>query len=186
MARALSGKVAKRTRKKVFKLAKGYFGSKHRLYKTAKEQVFKSLAYSYRDRRDRKRDFRKLWITRINAATNLHGMSYSKFMYGLKLAKVDVNRKMLSELAINDPKSFDEILKMAVAAVKSQPLGPGKPKVVVAQKAPKKPVAPKVVAKPVKKVAQPTSEKPVKSVVAKVEKSAPAATPKVAKAPAAK
>jgi large subunit ribosomal protein L20 len=175
MARALSGKVAKRTRKKVFKLAKGYFGSKHRLYKTAKEQVFKSLAYSYRDRRDRKRDFRKLWITRINAATNLHGMSYSKFMYGLKLAKVDVNRKMLSELAINDPKSFDEILKLAAAAVKNQPLGPGKPKPVVVQKAPKKVAAPKVEAKPAKKVAAPKSDKPAKAVA-----------PKVAKAPADK
>jgi large subunit ribosomal protein L20 len=168
MARALSGKVAKRTRKKVFKLAKGYFGSKHRLYKTAKEQVFKSLAYSYRDRRDRKRDFRKLWITRINAATNLQGLSYSKFMYGLKLAKVDVNRKMLSELAINDPKSFDELLKLAAAAIKAQPLGPGKPKPVVVQKAPRKPAAPKAVEKVVKKPAAPKATKPATPKVAKV------------------
>lgn len=169
MARAISGKVAKRTRKKVFKLAKGYFGSKHRLYKTAKEQVFKSLAYSYRDRRDRKRDFRKIWITRINAATNLNGLSYSKFMYGLKLANVNVNRKMLSELAINDPKAFDSIVKIAADAVKKQPLGPSKkveakpaPKAVKVEKkapapkaAPKapaasKPAAPKPAAEPKK------------------------------------
>ena len=150
MARALSGKVAKRTRKKVFKLAKGYFGSKHRLYKTAKEQVFKSLAYSYRDRRNRKRDFRKLWITRINAATNANGLSYSRFMYGLKLANINVNRKMLSELAINDPKAFDEIVKTAAEAYKKQPLGPGHKEATPAAKpAPvkanaSKPAAPKV------------------------------------------
>lgn len=166
MARAISGKVAKRTRKKVFKLAKGYFGSKHRLYKTAKEQVFKSLAYSYRDRRDRKRDFRKLWITRINAATNANGLSYSRFMYGLKLANINVNRKMLSELAINDPKAFNEIVKVAAEAYKKQPLGQ-----------PKKVEAPKVV-----KVAKPAKE--VKTPAVKAEKKP--AEPKAPKAPKAK
>lgn len=158
MARAISGKVAKRTRKKVFKLAKGYFGSKHRLYKTAKEQVFKSLAYSYRDRRDRKRDFRKLWITRINAATNMNGLSYSKFMYGLKLANINVNRKMLSELAINDPKAFNEIVNAAAAAVKKQPLGPSK-------KVENSPVVKPV--KEAKKVTEAKAEKPSATTVKK-------------------
>lgn len=158
MARAISGKVAKRTRKKVFKLAKGYFGSKHRLYKTAKEQVFKSLAYSYRDRRDRKRDFRKLWITRINAATNMNGLSYSKFMYGLKLANINVNRKMLSELAINDPKAFNEIVNAAAAAVKKQPLG-------LSKKVEKSPVVKPV--KEAKKVTEPKAEKPATTTVKK-------------------
>lgn len=163
MARALSGKVAKRTRKKVFKLAKGYFGSKHRLYKTAKEQVFKSLAYSYRDRRNRKRDFRKLWITRINAATNANGLSYSRFMYGLKLANINVNRKMLSELAINDPKAFDEIVKTAAEAYKKQPLGPGHKEATPA-------------AKPAPAKAK--ASKPATPKVAKVEK---VSSPEVAK-----
>ena len=105
--------VAKRRHKKVLKLAKGYFGSKHVLYKTANEQVMKSMAYAYRDRRQTKSDFRKLWIVRINAAANQNGISYSKFMHGLKLANINMNRKMLSELAIADPKAFASLAETA-------------------------------------------------------------------------
>ena len=106
-----------RRRKKVLKLAKGYFGSKHTLYKTAHEQVMHSLAYSYRDRRQVKRDMRKLWIARINAAARLNDISYSKLMHGLKLANVEVNRKMLSEIAICDPKGFTAIVNTAKKAL---------------------------------------------------------------------
>jgi len=94
-------------------MAKGYFGSKHALYRTAKQQVMKSLMYAYRDRRQRKRDFRKLWIARINAAARMNGLSYSKFMHGLKSAGVAINRKMLAELAVNDQKAFAELANLA-------------------------------------------------------------------------
>lgn len=113
MARVKGGTVTRARRKKVLKLARGYFGSKHRLFKTAKQQVMKSLMYAYRDRRQRKRDFRKLWITRINAAARLNGLSYSKFMHGLKVAGVDINRKMLAELAVTDAKAFANLANIA-------------------------------------------------------------------------
>ena len=118
MARVKGGFTTRRRRKKVLKLAKGYFGSKHTLYKTAHEQVMHSLAYSYRDRRQVKRDMRKLWIARINAAARLNDISYSKLMHGLKLANVEVNRKMLSEIAICDPKGFTAIVNTAKKANK--------------------------------------------------------------------
>lgn len=117
MARVKGGTVARKRRKKILKLAKGYYGSKHRLYKTANEQVMKSLQYAYRDRRQRKRDFRKLWITRINAASRMNGLSYSKFMHGVKLAEIDINRKMLAELAVSDAKAFAQIADLAKAAM---------------------------------------------------------------------
>lgn len=117
MARVKGGTVARKRRKKILKLAKGYYGSKHRLYKTANEQVMKSLQYAYRDRRQRKRDFRKLWITRINAACRMNDISYSKFMHGLKLAGIDLNRKMLAEIAISDAKAFTQIANQAKAAI---------------------------------------------------------------------
>jgi len=117
MARVKGGTVARKRRKKILKLAKGYFGSKHRLYKTANEQVMRSLQYAYRDRRQKKRDFRKLWITRINAAARMNGLSYSKFMHGLKLAEIDINRKMLADIAVNDDKAFAEIANAAKAAM---------------------------------------------------------------------
>ncbi|MGN7456452.1 50S ribosomal protein L20 [Paenibacillus pasadenensis] len=113
MARVKGGFVRARRRKRILKLAKGYFGSKHRLFKTAKEQVNKSLLYAYRDRRQRKRDFRKLWIVRINAAARLNGLSYSKFMFGLKQAGVEVNRKVLADLAVNDIGSFNSLADVA-------------------------------------------------------------------------
>ncbi len=113
MARVKNGAVTKARHKKVLKEAKGYFGSKHRLYKTAKEQLMHSGQYAFRDRKQKKRDFRKLWITRINAACRLNDISYSRFIEGLNKAGVEINRKMLSEIAINDPKAFTELVKVA-------------------------------------------------------------------------
>ena len=113
MARVRNGAVTKARHKKVLKAAKGYFGSKHRLYKTAKEQLMHSGQYAFRDRKQKKRDFRKLWIARINAACRNEGISYSRFIEGLTKAGVEVNRKMLSEIAINDPKAFSELVKVA-------------------------------------------------------------------------
>jgi large subunit ribosomal protein L20 len=115
MPRVKGGTVTRRRRKKILKLAKGYFGSKHRLYKVANQQVMKSLMYAYRDRRQRKRDFRKLWITRINAAARMNGLSYSRLMHGLKLAGVEVNRKMLADLAVNDAAAFTQLADLAKA-----------------------------------------------------------------------
>jgi len=113
MARVKNGAVTKARHKKVLKEAKGYFGSKHRLYKSAKEQLMHSGQYAFRDRKQKKRDFRKLWITRINAACRQNDISYSRFIEGLTKAGVEVNRKMLSEIAINDPKAFTELVKVA-------------------------------------------------------------------------
>ena len=113
MARVKNGAVTKARHKKVLKEAKGYFGSKHRLYKTAKEQLMHSGQYAFRDRKQKKRDFRKLWITRINAACRQNDISYSRFIEGLTKAGVEINRKMLSEIAINDPKAFTELVKTA-------------------------------------------------------------------------
>lgn len=113
MARVKGGFTTRRRRKKTLKLAKGYFGSKHALYKTAHEQVMHSLKYAYRDRRQLKREMRKLWIARINAACRMNDMSYSTFMHGLKLAEVNVNRKMLSEIAIADPEGFKTLTDLA-------------------------------------------------------------------------
>ena len=113
MPRVKGGIVTRRRHKKILKLAKGYFGSKHRLFKTANEQVMKSLLYAYRDRRTKKRDFRRLWIVRINAAARVNGLSYSKLMHGLKLAGIEVNRKILAELAVNDAKGFADLATAA-------------------------------------------------------------------------
>lgn len=113
MPRVKGGTISRARHKKVMKLAKGYFGSKHRLYRTANEQVMHSLKYSYRDRRQKKRDFRKLWITRINAACRMNDISYSKFINGLSKAGVEINRKMLSEIAIDNPTAFADLVKVA-------------------------------------------------------------------------
>ncbi|AVQ99588.1 50S ribosomal protein L20 [Oceanobacillus sp. M65] len=118
MPRVKGGTVTRQRRKRVLKLAKGYYGSKRTLFKTAKQQVMKSGQYAYRDRRQKKRDFRKLWITRINAAARLNNLSYSKLMYGLKVAGIDINRKMLSDLAINDEQAFAQLAEKAKQAVK--------------------------------------------------------------------
>ncbi|GIN59114.1 50S ribosomal protein L20 [Lederbergia sp. NSJ-179] len=117
MPRVKGGTVTRRRRKKVLKLAKGYYGSKHRLFKVANQQVMKSYMYAYRDRRNKKRDFRKLWITRINAAARMNGLSYSRLMHGLKLAGIEVNRKMLADLAVSDENAFAELANKAKAAL---------------------------------------------------------------------
>lgn len=146
MPRVKGGNVARKRRKKVLKLAKGYFGSKHILYRTAHEQVMKSLSYAYRDRKQRKRNFRKLWITRINAAARLNGMSYSRFINGLTKAGVEVNRKMLADIAVYDAAGFAkfvEISKKGIAGeVSSEPVK------VAAKPAPKKAAKPAPVAEP--------------------------------------
>ncbi|MBM7558054.1 50S ribosomal protein L20 [Halanaerobacter jeridensis] len=113
MPRAKRGNKRLKRRKKILKLAKGYFGSKSKLYRPAKEQVMRSLNYAYRDRKQKKREFRKLWITRINAAARKHDMSYSRFIHGLKEADIDINRKMLAELAVNNEEDFAELVELA-------------------------------------------------------------------------
>ena len=118
MPRVKGGPVARQRRKKILKLAKGYFGSKHLLYKTANEQVLHSWKYAYTGRKLLKRDMRKLWITRINAAARLNQMTYSQLVHGLALANVNVNRKMLSEIAIHDEKGFTAICDKAKEALK--------------------------------------------------------------------
>ncbi|WP_049488234.1 50S ribosomal protein L20 [Streptococcus parasanguinis] len=115
MARVKGGVVSRKRRKRILKLAKGYYGAKHILFRTAKEQVMNSYYYAYRDRRQKKRDFRKLWITRINAAARLNGLSYSQLMHGLKLAEIEVNRKMLADLALNDAVAFTALADAAKA-----------------------------------------------------------------------
>ena len=120
MSRVKGSNIHKNRRKKVLKLARGYFGSKHKLYKTAKEQVMHSLKYAYRDRRQNKREMRKLWITRINAACRMNDISYSKFISGLNKAGIEVNRKMLSEVAIDNPKAFTKLVKVAKDALEGK------------------------------------------------------------------
>ena len=119
MARVKGGVVSRKRRKRVLKLAKGYYGAKHILFRTAKEQVMNSYYYAYRDRRQKKRDFRKLWITRINAACRENEISYSKFINGLNIAGVTINRKMLSELAIDNKEAFKDLVTIAKDALKS-------------------------------------------------------------------
>ncbi len=113
MTRVRNGVVTKQRHKKILKEARGYFGSKHREFKSAKEQLMHAGQYAYRDRRQKKRDFRKLWIVRINAACRDNEISYSRFIEGLNKAGLEINRKMLSEIAINDPKAFSELVKVA-------------------------------------------------------------------------
>lgn len=113
MARIKRAVNAKKKHKKVLKQAKGYFGAKSKLFRPANQAVMKSLNYAFIGRKQRKRDFRKLWIARINAAARMNGMSYSKFIDGLKKANIEINRKMLSELAINDPSAFAELVQIA-------------------------------------------------------------------------
>ncbi len=156
MTRVKGGTVARARRKKVLKEAKGYFGSKHRLYKTAHEQVMHSGQYAYRDRRQNKRNFRKLWIARINAACREFEISYSKFINGLNKAGITVNRKMLSELAIDNKEAFKDLVIIAKDALAGNSYTP-KEVTVVAKKeekvvtekktAPKKETAKKAPAK---------------------------------------
>ena len=117
MARVKGAVTTRKRHKKILKLAKGYRGAKSKLFRTANEAVMKSLVYSYIGRKQRKRDFRQLWIARINAAARMNGISYSRFMNGLKKANIEINRKMLSEIAIADPKAFTALVEKAKAAL---------------------------------------------------------------------
>ena len=113
MARVKTAKITRRRHKKIMKLAKGFYGAKHYRFRNANQAVLKSLSYAYVGRKDRKSDFRKLWIARINAAARMNGTTYSKLIAGLKKANVSINRKMLAEVAVNDPKAFTEIANIA-------------------------------------------------------------------------
>ena len=147
MARVKGGNIHKNRRNKVLKQARGYFGSKHKLYKTAKEQVMHALKYAYRDRRQNKREMRKLWITRINAACRMNEISYSKFISGLNKAGIEINRKMLSEIAIDDPKTFTKLVNTAKDALAGKVVKEEKVAASKAEKAPAKETAKKEVAK---------------------------------------
>ncbi|MBT9316156.1 50S ribosomal protein L20 [Leptothoe spongobia] len=114
MARVKRGNVARKRRKKILKLAKGYRGAHSKLFRTANQQVMKALRYAYRDRRNKKRDFRRLWITRINAAARLNGTTYSRLIGDLKTANIDINRKMLAQMAVLDPTTFTKVVELAV------------------------------------------------------------------------
>lgn len=116
MARVKRGNVARKRRNKILKLAKGFRGSHSKLFRTANQQVMKALRYAYRDRRNRKRDFRRLWITRINAASRMHGLSYSQLIGQLKTANIDINRKMLAQMAVLDPNGFAKVVEVATRA----------------------------------------------------------------------
>jgi large subunit ribosomal protein L20 len=137
MPRVKTGTVTRARHKKVMKQAKGYFGSKHRLYKTAKEQVMHSGKYAYRDRRQNKREFRKLWIIRINAACRENEISYSKFINGLNKAGVTINRKMLAEIAIDNPASFTDLVTIAKDALNGKVSAKNEVKTEVKKEAPK-------------------------------------------------
>ena len=150
MTRVKNSVATRARRKKVLKRAKGYFGSKHRLFKTAQEQVMHSERYAFRDRKQKKRDFRKLWITRINAGCRENGISYSRFIDGLNKAGVEVNRKMLSELAIYDKEAFANLVKVAKE---------GKVVVKPVKKETTKKEAPKTSAKKETKTAKKTTKK---------------------------
>jgi large subunit ribosomal protein L20 len=117
MARVKGALSTRKRRKKILKLAKGYFGAKSKLFRTANQAVMKSLTYSYIGRKQKKRDFRRLWITRISAAAKMNGMNYSRFINGLRKANIDMNRKMLSEIAIADPAAFTALVEKAKAAL---------------------------------------------------------------------
>ncbi len=117
MARVKTGYTRRRRHKKVLKSTKGQFGTKHRLFRRANEARMKSLWYAYRDRRNRKRDLRRLWIARINAASRQHGIPYSRFIYGLKQADITLNRKMLADMAVRDPDAFETVVEKAKAAI---------------------------------------------------------------------
>ena len=121
MSRARHSVARKKRKKKVLRMAKGYRGARSRTYRSANEQVMHSLQYAYRDRRSRKRDFRRLWIARINAAARQNGLSYSRFIRGLKLAEIDINRKMLADMAVSDPASFTELVQKAKDHLKKEP-----------------------------------------------------------------
>ncbi len=176
MARVKTGYTTKRRHKKILKAAKGYFGSKHRLYKTAKEQLMHSGVYAFRDRRAKKRDFRKLWITRINAECRVNEISYSRFINGLNKAGVIINRKMLAEMAVSDKEAFANLVKLSKdalegkmpkeAKVAKKEVAKEEKKETVKKAAPKKETAKKEVKKETTKKAT-TKKAPAKKTAAK-------------------
>ena len=168
MPRVKGGYTTRRRRKAVLKLAKGYVGSKHTIYRTANEAVMRAMQYAYRDRKQKKRDFRKLWIQRINAAAKENGLKYSLFICGLSRAGVEVNRKMLADLAVNDPKAFTEFVEIAKKGL-TMPSVKSAEKVVVLQTESKAAKAAKV------EVAQ---EAPKAAKTVKAAKAAKVETPK--------
>ena len=181
MARVKTARITRKKHKKVLKQAKGYFGSKHRLYKTAKEQLMHSGQYAFRDRKQNKRNFRKLWITRINAACRMNDISYSKFINGLAKANVEVNRKMLAELAINDEVAFTNLVNIAKEALAGKEYKPAAVKSekkveVKTEEAPKK--AKKTTTK--KTEAKEEAEKPAKKTTTKKTTTAKKTTKKEA------
>ncbi len=177
MPRVKGGYTTRRRRKAVLKLAKGYVGSKHTIYRTANEAVMRAMQYAYRDRKQKKRDFRKLWIQRINAAAKENGLKYSLFICGLSRAGVEVNRKMLADLAVNDPKAFTEFVEIAkkgltmpsvksaekVVVLQTESKAAKAAKVEVAQEAPK--AAKTVKAAKAAKVEAPKAEVAVEATV---------------------
>ena len=169
MPRVNSGTVTKQRHKKVLKEAKGYFGSKHRLYKTAKEQVMHSHKYAYRDRKQNKRNFRKLWITRINAACREYDLSYSKFIDGLNKAGLQINRKMLSEIAIASPEAFKDLVTIAKNALEGKEYAPAVVKTAVKKEVSEKEEAPKkeAIKKPAAKKEAPKKETSKKETIKK-------------------
>lgn len=177
MARVKGGTTARTSRKKILKAAEGYFGSKHRLFKTAKEQVMHSWKYAYRDRKNRKRDFRKLWIIRINAACRENDISYSKFINGLNKAEITINRKMLSEIAIDNPEYFKELVTISKNALDGKAYTPKVTKKETAKKvekeevkkAPKKGATKKAVTKEVKEKKPAVKKTTTKKAVTKKE-----------------
>ncbi len=179
MTRIKGSNIARKRRKKVLKEAKGYFGSKHRLYKTAHEQVMNSLSYAFRDRRQKKRDFRKLWIARINAACKMNNITYSRFINGLSKAGIEVNRKMLSELAIDNMDAFKDLVTIARDALDGKAYTPKEVKLAAKKEE-------KVVTE--KKETTPKKAAPAKKETAKKTTAKKATTTKTttAKKPAAK
>ncbi len=177
MPRVKGGYTTRRRRKAVLKLAKGYYGSKHTIYKTAHEQVMRSLRYAFRDRKARKREFRKLWITRINAACQLNDIKYSRFINGLNNADVVINRKMLADMAVNDPEGFKKLVEVAKNA---KPKAKVEEKVVVLTTASKAEKAAALAAE-----AKPAKKAPAKKAAVKEEVKAEVVAEEVKK-PAAK
>ncbi|MBQ9900109.1 MAG: 50S ribosomal protein L20 [Acholeplasmatales bacterium] len=175
MPRVKGGYTTRRRRKAVLKLAKGYYGSKHTIYKTAHEQVMRSLRYAFRDRKARKREFRKLWITRINAACQLNDIKYSRFINGLNNADVVINRKMLADMAVNDPEGFKKLVEVAK---KAAPKAKNEEKVVVLTTASKaeKAAALAEEAKAQKKPAKKTAAKKEEDVAEVAKEEAPKKT----------
>lgn len=169
MPRVKGGYITRRRRKAVLKLAKGYVGSKHTIYRTANEAVMRAMQYAYRDRKQKKRDFRKLWIQRINAAAKENGLKYSLFICGLSRMGVEVNRKMLADLAVNDPKAFTEFVEIAKKGL-TMPAVKNEEKVVVLQTESKAVKAAKVQTAPKAAKAEKAEKKAVKAETPKAAK----------------